>query len=254
MASRVGVVKAKVSFRVLFLVNFVMITILVLVYESNYFSLRHFPDSNSTSGYLNGDSLQRRPPRPISGAISISDSESNVIICAGHDPPSLVPHSSQDNDSHIGGDNASGEVENFAESSNVNNGIVKTILFWTGFYTLPASGWMIRMGEFDCGQHRCTLTYNRSRYCESDALIFHHRCPSWAKDMAKLAADEPRLVNQRWILYNRESAWWGKCEECDGVNGLVNWTMGFRRDDDVCLLYTSPSPRDATLSRMPSSA
>ena len=25
-------------------------------------------------------------------------------------------------------------------------------------------------------------------------------------------------------------------------------------DDDVCLLYTSPSPRDATLSRMPSSA
>ena len=25
-------------------------------------------------------------------------------------------------------------------------------------------------------------------------------------------------------------------------------------DDDTCLLYTSPSPRDATLSRMPSSA
>ena len=24
--------------------------------------------------------------------------------------------------------------------------------------------------------------------------------------------------------------------------------------DDICLLYTSPSPRDATLSRMPSSA
>ena len=29
----------------------------------------------------------------------------------------------------------------------------------------------------------------------------------------------------------------------------------FRRDSDIaCLLYTSPSPRDATLSRMPSSA
>ena len=25
-------------------------------------------------------------------------------------------------------------------------------------------------------------------------------------------------------------------------------------DSDICLLYTSPSPRDATLSRMPSSA
>ena len=30
---------------------------------------------------------------------------------------------------------------------------------------------------------------------------------------------------------------------------------GFSMDDlDICLLYTSPSPRDATLSRMPSSA
>ena len=29
------------------------------------------------------------------------------------------------------------------------------------------------------------------------------------------------------------------------------WSLGF---SDTCLLYTSPSPRDATLSRMPSSA
>ena len=31
-------------------------------------------------------------------------------------------------------------------------------------------------------------------------------------------------------------------------------TSSFYVDNDVCLLYTSPSPRDATLSRMPSSA
>ena len=50
--------------------------------------------------------------------------------------------------------------------------------------------------------------------------------------------------------------------------GLVegSWVIGFFRDADTkqdavilgslpgCLLYTSPSPRDATLSRMPSSA
>ena len=30
--------------------------------------------------------------------------------------------------------------------------------------------------------------------------------------------------------------------------------VGFGRRDWSCLLYTSPSPRDATLSRMPSSA
>ena len=40
------------------------------------------------------------------------------------------------------------------------------------------------------------------------------------------------------------------------LNGGVNLTIdviGARRDNP-CLLYTSPSPRDATLSRMPSSA
>ena len=36
-----------------------------------------------------------------------------------------------------------------------------------------------------------------------------------------------------------------------GTNDLTQTTLGLSRD---CLLYTSPSPRDATLSRMPSSA
>ena len=31
-------------------------------------------------------------------------------------------------------------------------------------------------------------------------------------------------------------------------------SMGAGGEDLICLLYTSPSPRDATLSRMPSSA
>ena len=32
-----------------------------------------------------------------------------------------------------------------------------------------------------------------------------------------------------------------------GMSGIISQSLG-------CLLYTSPSPRDATLSRMPSSA
>ena len=48
---------------------------------------------------------------------------------------------------------------------------------------------------------------------------------------------------------------------CFGLENLYN--LNFRESQncsirgikvDVCLLYTSPSPRDATLSRMPSSA
>ena len=37
------------------------------------------------------------------------------------------------------------------------------------------------------------------------------------------------------------------------VDGAWQGVTGFERWKD-CLLYTSPSPRDATLSRMPSSA
>ena len=38
-------------------------------------------------------------------------------------------------------------------------------------------------------------------------------------------------------------------------SGAIRKTLELaRRQDSNCLLYTSPSPRDATLSRMPSSA
>ena len=37
-------------------------------------------------------------------------------------------------------------------------------------------------------------------------------------------------------------------------NALVSATAVYTDDDNTCLLYTSPSPRDGLLSRMPSSA
>ena len=41
-----------------------------------------------------------------------------------------------------------------------------------------------------------------------------------------------------------------------GKTSILNWIFGQVKGsgDMICLLYTSPSPRDATLSRMPSSA
>mgnify|MGYP003313059238 CR=1 FL=1 len=50
---------------------------------------------------------------------------------------------------------------------------------------------------------------------------------------------------------------WTKCEGCDFcIVPLVNLVDISKMSGDIyiCLLYTSPSPRDATLSRMPSSA
>ena len=48
-------------------------------------------------------------------------------------------------------------------------------------------------------------------------------------------------------LYKKE-----KCSEIDWVDITNNKVAS--EETNNCLLYTSPSPRDATLSRMPSSA
>ena len=43
-------------------------------------------------------------------------------------------------------------------------------------------------------------------------------------------------------------------EYLDLLAGIAVNALGYAHPAWVCLLYTSPSPRDATLSRMPSSA
>ena len=40
----------------------------------------------------------------------------------------------------------------------------------------------------------------------------------------------------------------------DNQDGTTSFSFGIINRNEDCLLYTSPSPRDATLSRMPSSA
>ena len=55
------------------------------------------------------------------------------------------------------------------------------------------------------------------------------------------------LINQRVVYLNGVYV-----PENEAVVPIKD--QGFKYGDGVCLLYTSPSPRDATLSRMPSSA
>lgn len=120
-----------------------------------------------------------------------------------------------------------------SEGDDTSYVVVKTILFWSGFYTAPASRWTVKMGHVICGQYVCDLTDNRTRYNTSDALMFHQRCPSFVKDMTKLAAESVRPPNQRWVLYNRESASWTKGRDIAPARDLVNWTIGYRRDNDI---------------------
>ena len=68
------------------------------------------------------------------------------------------------------------------------------------------------------------------------------------------------LINQKLGVHNREKIATGQVIKALILNGL--WMVSrplylssqFFEDKVICLLYTSPSPRDATLSRMPSSA
>ena len=54
-------------------------------------------------------------------------------------------------------------------------------------------------------------------------------------------------------IIDKSGAWYSYKDEKIG-QGRENTKQFLKDNPDICLLYTSPSPRDATLSRMPSSA
>ena len=106
----------------------------------------------------------------------------------------------------------------------------KTIIFWTKLYGSPS--WRVKTGMEECGPFTCYLTYNKSLYDNASALLFHHRT-DW---LERLPTDRPRIPWQRWVLYNRESSWWGpRGEQLNRANNLINWTMGFRQDNDITI-------------------
>ena len=62
--------------------------------------------------------------------------------------------------------------------------------------------------------------------------------------------------NKHW-LGKKMSMGWHRSGEALVLFQVLDYDTGLELldgGDDFCLLYTSPSPRDATLSRMPSSA
>ena len=70
-------------------------------------------------------------------------------------------------------------------------------------------------------------------------------------------ADDVYIAPNAQVMGNVEmeagsSAWFGAVLR--GDNDLIKIGARSNVQDNSCLLYTSPSPRDATLSRMPSSA
>ena len=59
----------------------------------------------------------------------------------------------------------------------------------------------------------------------------------------------PGRINETWFKAEKVGTYYGQCSELCGIKHAF-----MPIEVRVCLLYTSPSPRDRTRSRMPSSA
>ena len=75
--------------------------------------------------------------------------------------------------------------------------------------------------------------------------------------LEEISADLQKRPNRRdWSFTFRDHVNYLLQEATDGLIGEARITVRLAGDEvvDACLLYTSPSPRDGLLSRMPSSA
>ena len=88
---------------------------------------------------------------------------------------------------------------------------------------------------------------------DADVIISLHRSEGYGLVLAEAMMREKVVIASNWSgnlqFMNEHNS---ILIECDFVP--VNDPFGVYQSVDSCLLYTSPSPRDATLSRMPSSA
>ena len=90
---------------------------------------------------------------------------------------------------------------------------------------------------------------NTKEKSESRSQSFRHEDDYESRRDAGLPLDPSKLNQLRMSLKE-------KLEEIKVLDGEILSLVGDKEVDNeiACLLYTSPSPRDATLSRMPSSA
>ena len=103
-------------------------------------------------------------------------------------------------------------------------------------------------GEFPSSLHIALRRKAQLRYGENP----HQRAALYADPSSRSAnVVSARQLSGKELSYNNlldlDAA-------LDIVRGFANPAVSVMKHNNPCLLYTSPSPRDATLSRMPSSA
>ena len=108
------------------------------------------------------------------------------------------------------------------------------------------------------------VTQGPHQRCACDSGNFHSEIITFNKECVKdpmCVAVAPALITPAGVINKADPTQTSECWNIDLAQKTKAVTKlheeGYRvmcRDNYHCLLYTSPSPRDATLSRMPSSA
>ena len=95
----------------------------------------------------------------------------------------------------------------------------------------------------------CSFTHNTA---DIGAVIYAEQGSSVVMSQCLF---QHNIARQRGgVLYARQSEAILSESHCSNNRANQGGGVMYIERDSVCLLYTSPSPRDATLSRMPSSA
>ncbi|XP_067145400.1 alpha-(1,3)-fucosyltransferase C-like [Centruroides vittatus] len=106
----------------------------------------------------------------------------------------------------------------------------RLILLWTTFF--GRADYVPPLDTLDCPRSDCLVTSNRSRFRQSDAVVFHLR------DTSPDDLPPARLSRQKWILLHHESPPHTP-NVLSSLDGLIDWTATYREDSDV---YLSPRP------------
>ena len=131
----------------------------------------------------------------------------------------------------------------------VSGATTSTKLLKQEYFILLASMWNYKkdwveychLSSKELVKTKCNFSRDQSLFDKSDAVVFHVRGTNYNKSIQELTSRQ-RRVNQRWIMVNRESSMNVPPDRLSALNGLVNWTMTYRKSSDIKFAYYLVKP------------
>ena len=112
----------------------------------------------------------------------------------------------------------------------------------------------VKIGSFQALQHRAAKLFSEIELCKSIVLKGLQAIDKNDKDISNYASlAKAKLCKTVKLVTNEAIQMHGGIGVTDDSN-IGFYLKKARVVQNICLLYTSPSPRDRLLSRMPSSA